>query len=114
LRKRVDIDDMQFGFRPGRGTIDATFIVRQLQERHLEKDKEIWMAFVDLEKAFDRVPREVLWWSLREAGVEDHTINVIRAMYVGATTSVKVNGSESDAFEVIYDDLPSRFGKIEN
>jgi hypothetical protein len=59
------------------------------------------MAFVDLEKAFDRVPREVLWWSLREAGVEEHTISVIRAMYVGATTSVKVNGSESDAFEVV-------------
>lgn len=58
------------------------------------------MAFVDLEKAFDRVPREVLWWALREVGVEEHTINVIKAMYVGATTSVKVNGNESTAFEV--------------
>jgi hypothetical protein len=37
---------------------------------------------------------------LREVGVKEHTIRVIRAMYVGATTSVKVNGSESDAFEV--------------
>ena len=57
------------------------------------------MAFVDLEKAFDRVPREVLWWALREVGVEKHTINDIKAMYVGATTSVKLNGNESTAVE---------------
>ena len=58
------------------------------------------MAFVDLEKAFGRVPREVLWWALREVGVEEHTINVIKAMYVGATTSVKVNGNKSTAFKL--------------
>lgn len=100
LRRNVVIDDMQFGFMPGRGTTDAIFIVRQLQERYLEKNRELWMAFVDLEKAFDRVPREVLWWALREVGVEEHTISVIKTMYVGATTSVKVNGNESTAFEV--------------
>ena len=37
LRRNVIIDDMQFGFMPGRGTTDAIFIVRQLQERYLEK-----------------------------------------------------------------------------
>ena len=58
MRRNVIIDDMQFGFMPGRGTTDAIFIVRQLQERYLEKKRELWMAFVDLEKAFDRVPRE--------------------------------------------------------
>ena len=58
LRKIVKIDSMQFGFMSGRGTTDAIFIVRQLQEKYLAKNKELWMAFVDLEKAFDRVPRE--------------------------------------------------------
>ena len=38
LRRNVIIDDMQFGFMPGRGTTDAIFIVRQLQERYLEKN----------------------------------------------------------------------------
>ena len=58
LRKIVKIDSMQFGFMSGRGTTDAIFIVRQLQEKYLAKSKDLWMAFVDLEKAFDRVPRE--------------------------------------------------------
>ena len=78
LRRRVQIDNMQFGFSPGKGTMDAIFIVRQLQEKYLAKKKDLWMAFVDLEKAFDRVPREVLWWALREVGVEEWLIKRVR------------------------------------
>ena len=52
---------------PGISTTDAIFIVRQLQEKYLEKKKELWMAFIDLEKAIDRVPREMIWWALRES-----------------------------------------------
>ena len=51
------LDSMQFEFTLGKGTTDAVFIVRQMQEKYLAKKKEQWMAFVDLEKAFDRVPR---------------------------------------------------------
>ena len=56
VRRIVKINDMQFGFMPGRGTTDAIFIVRQLQEKYLAKKKDLWMAFVDLEKAFNGVP----------------------------------------------------------
>ena len=57
---------MQFGFVPGKGTVDAIFMVRQLQKKFLEKRKDLFFAFVDLEKAFDRVPREVDRWALRQ------------------------------------------------
>jgi hypothetical protein len=100
IRKRVNIDGMQFGFTPGKGTTDAIFIVRQIQEKFLAKKKELWMAFVDLEKAFDRVPREVVWWALRQVGVDEWIVNVIKAMYEGATTAVKCNNGESKEFEV--------------
>ena len=58
------------------------------------------MAFIDLEKAFDRVPREVIWWALRESGVEERLISVIKSMYDGATTAVKIGASESKKFPV--------------
>src|SRR5271163_2987261 len=58
------------------------------------------MAFVDLEKAFDRVPRAVLWWALRKLGVEEWLINVTKAMYEGAPTAVKLRDDESKEFEV--------------
>ena len=57
VRKIVKIDmNMQFGFMAERSMTDAIFIVRQLQEKYQAKKNDLWMAFVDLEKAFDRVP----------------------------------------------------------
>src|SRR5664279_590563 len=58
------------------------------------------MAFVDLEKVFDRVPREVVWWALRKLGVDEWIVSVIKSMYEEATTAVKVNGRVSNAFVV--------------
>ena len=53
IRQLASIDDSQFGFVPGRGTTDAIFVVRQLQEKYLAANKRLYMVFVDLEKAFD-------------------------------------------------------------
>ena len=100
VRKIVKIDSKQFGFMAGRSTTDAIFMVRQLQEKYLAKNKELWIAFVDLEKAYDRVPREVVWRALRCLGVDELIVSVIRAMYEDATTRVKLNGRESNAFSV--------------
>jgi len=50
-----DIDDMQFGFVKGKGTTDAIFIVRQMQEKFRAKGKKLYFGFVDLGKAFDRI-----------------------------------------------------------
>jgi len=56
IREIVNINEMQFGFVPGRGTTDAIFITRQLQEKYIAAKKFLYFAFIDLEKAFDRVP----------------------------------------------------------
>ena len=65
IRQVVSIHDSQFGFAPG-----AIFVVWQLQEKYLAASKRLYMAFVDLEKAFDRVPWKVIWWALRKLGVD--------------------------------------------
>ena len=60
----------------------------------------IIMVFVDLEKAFDRVPREVIWWSLRRKGVLEREIKAIMEMYTNIETSVKVEYLRSESFDV--------------
>ena len=57
-------------------------------------------AFVDLEKAFDRVPRKVLWWSLRKLGEDEWVIRLVKAMYSNASPSVQVKGSSSEPLKV--------------
>ena len=100
IRTQVDIDTMQFGFMPGRGTTDAIFTLRQVHERYLGKHKDLYFAFVDLEKAFDCVPRNVLWWALRKAGVDEWLIRTIRAMYSNAKSSVRIIGQFSSWFDI--------------
>ena len=60
IRQQIVIDDMQFGFMKGKGTTDAIFMARQMQENFGVKGKKLYVGFVDLEKAFERVPREVI------------------------------------------------------
>uniref|UniRef100_UPI003EB93A31 RNA-directed DNA polymerase n=1 Tax=Klebsiella pneumoniae TaxID=573 RepID=UPI003EB93A31 len=63
------IGDEQCGFRRGRGCTDQIFAVRQVCEKYLAKGKEVFWAFMDLEKAYDRIDREALWTVLRMYGI---------------------------------------------
>ena len=97
-RQLVSIDDSQFGFVPGRGTTDAIFVSKQLQEKYLAANKRLYMAIVDLEKAFDRVPQKVIWWALRKLGVEEWIVRLVQGMYANAR--VRVGEGYSEEFEV--------------
>ncbi|TWW73385.1 R2 Retrovirus-related Pol polyprotein from type I retrotransposable element [Takifugu flavidus] len=58
------------------------------------------MCFVDLEKAFDRVPRGVLWGVLREYGVPGPLIRAVRSLYDRCQSLVRIAGSKSHSFPV--------------
>ena len=84
----------------GKGTVDIIFIVRQLQEKFMEKRKDLFYAFLDLEKAFDRVPRDVVRWALRQLGVEEWLVQTVMVMYEKARTTVRTKQGSSEEFEV--------------
>ena len=55
---------------------------------------------VDLEKAFDRVPRKVIWWALRKLGVDEWIVRLVQGMYSNASSRVRVGEGYSEEFEV--------------
>ena len=100
LRKLIEIDEMQYGFQRGRGTTDAIFVVKQLQEKYLEKQKDLYFAFVDLEKAYDRIPRELVYWCLRKRGVPERTVRLVQATYKNASTVVRTSQGQTKPFHI--------------
>ena len=60
IQALVDFNEVEFGFMPGKGTTNALFLVQRLQDEHRTKYKTMYMCFVDLDKVFDRVPKNVM------------------------------------------------------
>ena len=79
----------QNGFRRGRSCIDNVFTLKQTIEKRREFNLETHMAFLDLEKAFDRVNRNQLWQILNRRGIPYHLIEVIKSLY--KNTSVQID-----------------------
>ena len=69
---------------PGRGTTAAICAVRQRMEKDREKQKGLHMVVIDLEKAYDRVPRQEVWRCMMEKGVPERYVVIVQDMYEGA------------------------------
>ena len=100
LRKLIKVDDRQFGFCPGRSTIDAIFIMRQIQEKFTEKKRKLYHVFVDLEKAFDRVPRRAIEWALRRQNVPERLVAAVMSLYAESRSRVKTIVGTSEDFDI--------------
>ena len=74
------------------------FILRQLQEKYLENDKELYLVFVDLEKTFDRVLRVLMESSLRRKGVVKCNVKAVMKLYQDVQSLVKMEGEDSKEF----------------
>jgi len=72
----------------GKGTTDAIFMARQMQENFRVKDKKLYFGFVDLDHAFDRVPREVISWATHKLGAEEWLVSAVMSMHTGFEVKV--------------------------
>jgi hypothetical protein len=95
LSERI-LPETQFGFRPDRGTCEAIFSVRQLQEKSREQGRQLYLCFVDLEKAFDSVPREALWVVLGKLGCTEKFVRLLRLLLDDMQCCVAVDSEQTD------------------
>ncbi|KAK3568306.1 hypothetical protein QTP86_003534 [Hemibagrus guttatus] len=100
LRKVVEICEQQYGFMPRKSTTDAIFALRILMEKYRDGQKELHCVFVDLEKAYDRVPREELWYCMRKSGVAEKYVRVVQDMYERSRTVVRCAVGQTEEFKV--------------
>ncbi len=88
----------QGGLMKGRGCVDQIFAMKMLVEEYLGKAKKLYAAFMDLEKAYNRVDREALWIVLKICGVGGQLLNGIQAFYREANACVRVGGEFSEFY----------------
>jgi hypothetical protein len=69
-------------------------------ERCREQKKDLHMIFIDLKKAYDKVPRNVMWWALQKHKVSSKYITLIKDMYDNVVTSVRTSGGDTNDFPV--------------
>ncbi|KAI3374950.1 hypothetical protein L3Q82_021475, partial [Scortum barcoo] len=79
-------------FVPGRGTLDQLYTLHRVLEGLWEFAQPVHMCFVDLEKAFVRVPRGILWGVLREYGVRGPLLRAVRSLYDRSRSLVHIAG----------------------
>ena len=90
----------QQGSRKGRGTADGKYVLRQMVEKLLEVHGSMALGFVDLEKAFDTVPREMVMATLRWMGVPQAEVRMVEGTYEKTTARMVVGEGASEEFEV--------------
>ena len=92
--------ESQCGFRKGRGTVDMIFCLRQIQEKSREHHTPLYMAFIDLTKAFDTVSRPALWIVLEKLGIPCQMRKVIQSFHDGMLAQIVHDGKLSSLFSV--------------
>ena len=98
--RNVSISDEQFGFVKRKSTTDVIFALRHLQERYIEGQQDLHCVFIDLEEAYDRVPREELDWCIRDKGVPEKYTRLVKDMYHQCESVVRCAAGTSEPFAV--------------
>ena len=96
----VEIDPKQFAFMPGKSKIDVIFLFRQIVEKRIEGNLSVFCGFVDLEKAYNRIPREVLYWCLRRRGKPEKLIRLVIETYKESKTAMRTAQELSRELEI--------------
>ena len=99
----VKIKDNQYGFKKGKSTTEPMFYIRLLLQKYREYDRKLHVVFIDLEKAYDTIPRDLIWYFLRRKNVSEAFIDIIKDMCQDSITLVSTTVGETEEIETKID-----------
>lgn len=91
--------DNQFGFRPGHSTVDAIFTLHGIITHVLVHKLQLFCAFADFRKAFDKLHRRILIYKLLNNGISNKFVSIVKTLYSSVRLRVRSGGVLSDAFD---------------
>ena len=100
LYMNPELPDIQPGFRKGRGIRDQIANNRWIIKKAREFQKNIYFFFIDYAKAFDCVDHNKLWKILKEMGIPDYLICLLRNLYAGQEATVRTGHGTTDWFQI--------------
>ena len=95
-----ELPDVQAGFRKGRGTRDQIANIHWIIEKAREFQKNIYFCFIDYAKTFDYMDHNKVWQILKEMGIPDHLICLLRNLYAGQEATVRTGHGTTDWFQI--------------
>ena len=90
----------QIGFLKGNRTNDNLIILHSLIHKRFVKGKKLFACFIDFEKGFDRVPRELLTSKLLKCGINGHFLRVLQSMYKNDKACIKLGNKITETFAI--------------
>ena len=95
-----ELPDVQADFRKSRGTRDQIANICWIIEKAREFQKNIYSCFIDYAKAFDCVDHNKLWRILKDMGIPDHLICLLRNLHAGQEATVRTGHGTTDWFQI--------------
>ena len=93
-----ELQNVQAGFRKGRGARDQIANICRVIEKAREFQKNIYFCFIEYAKAFDSVDQNKLWKILKDMGISDHLTCLLRNLYAGQEATVRTGHGTMDWF----------------
>ncbi|CAM4859591.1 unnamed protein product [Rotaria socialis] len=96
----TQIMEQQAGFQSNRSTIDHIFALKLLMEKTRDHNKSLFLCFIDIQKAYDSINREILWCICRHYGLTTKIVRLLQLLYKDSKARVRINGELSGPFDI--------------
>ena len=105
--------ERQAGFRANRSIIEQSFSLRITMEKYKQYNIPLHMCFIDIQKAYDSVNRDLLWKICKSYGLTEKSVNLLKMLHNNSKAKARINGQLSDSFYietgVMQGEIPSPF-----